>query len=307
MNDAGITGELCWVVDSEIKYLQSAAKNSWAITDSTAFYVGKIEEVEQEFLTNVDLLSFSMPCAGLSTAGKSKHKLKPEEHEGATSLFGVVNAIKSANPAIVVSENVTEADGSPMYLLLISELRRLGYKVMDRILDSEDTGTFENRARYWFIAVSEGVADGLSFDMGQVLLQSRTVADFLERDVPEHNWAENEYLKSKAVRDKEAGKGFKRQLLQGHENKVGTIGRHYAKKRSTEPFLVRPDGKERLFTPVEHARFKSIPESLIDGVPMTNAHQILGQSIDYLQAYLPIISLIEQLKEKIWLQQPISI
>ena len=88
------------------------------------------------------------------------------------------------------------------------------------------------------------------------------------------------------MRDSQAGKGFaKRQLLTGDETKVGTIGRHYAKRRSTEPFIVRDDGKERLLTPTEHARVKSIPERLIAGNGMTIAHQILGQSVDFLQPY----------------------
>jgi len=35
----------------------------------------------------------------------------------------------------------------------------------------------------------------------------------------------------------------------------------------------------RQLTPVEHARVKGIPESLIAGVPATVAHEILGQSV----------------------------
>ncbi|MCC2525582.1 hypothetical protein [Vibrio coralliilyticus] len=62
--EAGIQGDLCWVVDSNLSYLQSAAKNSWAINDTTSFYVGKVEEVESQYFTDVDLLSFSLPCTG---------------------------------------------------------------------------------------------------------------------------------------------------------------------------------------------------------------------------------------------------
>ncbi len=37
--------------------------------------------------------------------------------------------------------------------------------------------------------------------------------------------------------------------------------------------------KRRLLTPVEHARVKSIPETLVNGLSATVAHQILGQSV----------------------------
>lgn len=51
----------------------------------------------------------------------------------------------------------------------------------------------------------------------------------------------------------------------------------------TEPFVISPfgDGMSRLFSPLEHARVKGIPEDLINGVSDTTAHEILGQSVIY--------------------------
>ena len=60
------------------------------------------------------------------------------------------------------------------------------------------------------------------------------------------------------------------------------IGRFYNKKRSSEPYVTRGN-LERLFTPAEHARVKSIPANLIAGLPKSVAHEILGQSVDYRQ------------------------
>lgn len=37
----------------------------------------------------------------------------------------------------------------------------------------------------------------------------------------------------------------------------------------------------RLLTPREHAQVKGIPECLIEGLPATTAHELLGQSIIY--------------------------
>ena len=289
LTDAGYDGEVKWVVDSELKYLQVGYTNNLAITDETCAIVGKAEEVEGGFFSSVDILSFSMPCAGFSTAGKSKHKRRAEDHDGATALFGVVSAVRNANPAVLISENVTEAQDAPAYLLLKAELVRLGYAVFERILDSTHTGSIENRKRYWFIAISIGLARGFEFLLhrpGQTS-KDRTIADILEASVDPALWSDNQYLKDKAVRDARDGKGFAaRQLLTGEETRCGTIGRHYNKRRSTEPFLVRDDGKERLFTPAEHARVKSVPEELVEGIAPTTAHEVLGQSIDFLQGYL---------------------
>ncbi len=292
--DAGYDGEVKWVVDVELKYLQVARRNNYAITDETCAIVGKVEEVENDFFAPVDILSFSMPCAGFSRAGRSKHKLTPETHESATAVFGVVNAIRAANPAILLSENVVEAQHAPAYQLLKAELNRLGYVIFEKLLDNAESGTIERRRRYWFVAISEGLAEGFTFDI-EILAGAEcraTIGSILDKHVPETAWSQNEYLHKKAKSDQEAGKGFKRQLLTGKETICGAIGRHYNKRRSTEPMLQRPDGKERLFTPQEHARLKSIPEELVDGAPATTAHEVLGQSIDFRQAYLCLKSVI---------------
>jgi DNA (cytosine-5)-methyltransferase 1 len=96
-------------------------------------------------------------------------------------------------------------------------------------------------------------------------------------------WKSYEYLAEKESKDRNAGKGFRRQLLSPEDDRCGTIGRSYNKARSTEPFLKHPtDGSlSRLFTPGEHARLKGIPESVIHGLSATTAHEVLGQSVIY--------------------------
>lgn len=301
IEDYGQTSKLAWVVDAELKYLQSNFSNNYAIDDDTVALIGRAEEIETAFYKPVDILSFSMPCSGFSSAGKAKHRQAPEAHDGAAALFGTMNAIRASNPAVLISENVAEAQMSPAYVLLKTELDRLGYEIFERIMTSADTGTIENRKRYWFIALSKGIADGFNFDMlhPEVNAPSKRLSDIFDAHVPEAAWAENSYLKDKAVRDIEAGKGFQRQLLTGDEKSCGTIGRHYNKRRSTEPFIVRADAKERLLSPTEHARVKSAPEGLVDGVCATTAHEILGQSIDYRQAWLAMASVMAHFTGKV--------
>lgn len=291
---SGLSSRMAWVCECEQKYIESAGENCLAIDDDTAFLVGMAEEIEPHLYSEVDVLSFSMPCAGFSKAGKSKHKQSSENHSG-TALFGVINAIKASNPSVIISENVTEAMDSPIYQLLTSELRRTGYKVFEQILDQRHTASIENRARYWMVAVSEGIAPE-SLELPQVIQDQPTIASILESE-PNEQWSANAYLHEKAERDLAAGKGFKRQLITGSETTCGTIGRYYAKKRSTEPFVVNSEGLERLFTPIEHARVKSVPEHLIRGISKTTAHEILGQSVDYRQPLKLAIQLFSNLKE----------
>lgn len=286
MDESGISSSVEWIIDREGKYLQVAIDNNPAIDDDTCIFEASLEELEPELLTNIDHLHFSLACTGHSTAGKSKNKIgKAEEHPiDATSVFGIRDIIKNANPALLTSENVTEAQDSATYTLLKSELQRLGYVVYETILDQFQAGSFERRKRYWFMAISKGL-DALTKGMGldniqPYPLQYACLGNLLE-DVPadDPSWSDNQYLKDKAIRDKATGKGFaNRQLLSPGASSCGTIGRHYNKRRSTEPFVTRSDGKERLLTPVEHARAKGIPEEMTKGVARTTAHEFMGQA-----------------------------
>lgn len=288
ITDAGAKSKLAFVVDAELKYLSVAGANNFAIDDETVFFCGNMEEIDRNLIGQrpVDVLSFSLPCAGLSKSGAAKHKLSPEEHSSSTSLFGLYNFMNATNPAVLWSENVKEAQNSPLYTVLKAELTRRGYRIIEDVTANEKTGSLEARERYWFLAISKGLDTSLDADVFNYQLQKQH-ADL-------NSWATNQYLHDKAVRDAEAGKGFARQLVTGAETKVGTIGRFYSKKRSTEPFWVRADGKERLLSLREHAAVKSAPYSLVEGVCDTTGHEILGQSIDYLQCYMPIKRLFER-------------
>lgn len=311
VTDAGVNAELSYVVDESLKYLSIAGANNFAITDETAFFASKLEEVEPAFIERklVDLLSFSLPCAGLSRSGAAKHKLSPEEHGSSTSIFGLMNFIRCSNPAVLWSENVVEAMNSPLYTVLKAELLRRGYRITEDVTSNEKTGSLEARSRYWFLAVSDGLDPMIDADVFDYYLSPKhaslnEIRDE-EADADESQWAQNEYLKIKQVRDAAAGKGFaKRQLLSGEESKVGCIGRHYNKRRSTEPMWVRDDGSERLLSLKEHCAVKQVPFSLVEGVCNTIGHEILGQGIDYMQCYMPILRFMKNVVKRYALNAP---
>jgi len=299
---AGVESSVEWIVDVEGRYLQVAVDNNPAVTEDTRLFEAKLEEIEAELLGYVDYMQMSLPCTGHSKSGKSKNGIKnAEEHdEAATSVFGFFNILKAVNPSIVVSENVVEAQDSATYTLIKQELKRRGYVVHEKILGQEDAGTLESRTRYWFVAVSEGLAEFDLNDLPQFAPKHEKMGDIEEAVDPEDKmWADNQYLKDKSERDAAAGKGFaKRQLITAESTKVGTIGRHYMKRRSTEPFWTREDGKERLLTVNEHCAVKDIPAELVKGCLPTIAHEGLGQSILHPHAVLMAMRIGEGLMGK---------
>jgi DNA (cytosine-5)-methyltransferase 1 len=284
LNDVGIKAHSEFIVDLEGKYLQSAIDNNPYIDDDTQIFEATLEEIETELLGPVNVLNVSLPCTGHSVSGKAKNKIKhAEDHESAgTAVFGLMQILPAVNPSVVISENVTQFGNSATYSLLRGTLEKLGYVVQDTILGRE-MGAFEDRDRHIMVAVSKGIAE--NFDLSTIQPSATapsTLADLLE-NIPSSSelWRTYDYLKAKEERDKDAGKGFARQLVNEDSEKVGTIGRGYNKARSTEPFVQHPTDpeKSRLLTVEEHAAVKGIPANAVAGQSKTIAHEILGQSV----------------------------
>lgn len=283
----GYSASLSWAVDRDRRYLDVADLNNPVVTTNTLIIHSTLEELEPELLSQVDILQFSLSCTSHSRSGKSKNQIAiAEEHDtDATGIFGLMRVVEKTNPGLLISENVTEARDSATYCLLRSMLTLLGYRIAEVVLDHHQSGSFERRKRYWFVAVSKGLPLP-SVELFPTYSRRYTTLQEILEPIPDSDpsWSNNDYLKAKAIRDKAAGKGFaNRFLATPTTDHVKTIGRGYAKKRSTEVMLVREDGMERLLTPKEHARCKSAPESLIARVSATVAHEGLGQGIDWMQ------------------------
>lgn len=303
VEEAGLLSRVEWIVDRERRYLEVALSNNPAVTPATRIYEASLEELEPALIGRVDVLQVSLPCTGHSKSGKAKRKLaQAEDHPtDALAVFGALRLMEAVQPSVVISENVTEASTSATYALLRAYLHESGYQVFEKVMDQEDAGTIERRERWWFVAISDGLAPG--FDLSQIparARQYRVLGDALEH-VPadDPQWRHHDYLDAKQERDEALGKGFHRQLVHADSESVGTVGKGYSKRRSTEPFLQREDGKERLLTPVEHARVKGIPEGVVEGVNATTAHEVLGQSILFPHAQILGKAVGEHLQAKV--------
>lgn len=284
LKHAGIESRLAFAVEIEKAYLDQSQEHNPIWDERSIAIEAPMEEVEASKLPRIDALLAGLPCTGASLSGRAKNGLKiAEQHETAGNLFyAFLQVVQATRPSIVLLENVPPYRNTASYTVITSVLEQMGYFIHDTILDGHAMGALENRQRLCMVAMTRGL-EGLNLDNLQPIRQREgSINEILESvaDDSDH-WKSFEYLNAKEARDKEAGKGFRRQILDGTEGSCGTIGRGYKKCRSTEPFVSKPDGSglQRLFTPVEHARLKTIPETLIEGLSDTTAHEILGQSI----------------------------
>ena len=285
---AGISSTLAFANDLEPEVLFHAAEHNPAWTSRTQAIAAPMQEVVADDwllkqLGPVDVLEAGIPCVAASLAGRAKKGLSmAEADENAGHLVvPFLGIIERLQPAIVVVENVPPYQLTASAHLLRHTLRDWGYTVTETVLAATDFGAMEDRKRMAMVAVTAG----LSFDIQSVEptgTSTRSIADILDPvAVDDPMWATMQYLADKQARDIAAGKGFRTQVIAPTDTRVGTIGRDYMKRRSTEPMLGHPTDAnlKRLFTPREHARLKGVPEALIDDLPATRAHALLGNSI----------------------------
>lgn len=286
LKDAGVDSKISIAIEQDGTFLDASLKNNPQLWDYLSVPIeSPIQLVRTDQATEVDVCIAGIPCEGASIAGRTKNKLEfAESHETAGSMFyHFLSLVTALNPAVVVIENVEAYASTSSMAVIRSVLKELKYSLSERVFEGNEFGVLESRKRLCVVAFSDGLANG--FDLDQVLPvreKESCISEILE-DVPldSDRWKSMDYLKAKEKRDQAAGKGFKRQLLTGGEPSCATINKSYAKLQSTGVFLVHPEDPElsRIFTPKEHARCKACPESIVDGLSDTIAHQLLGQAV----------------------------
>lgn len=290
LHNAGIKTELKFANEIRPELLEHAAIHNDAWNDKTMPIAAPVQEFafDERGLANLpklEILEMGLPCSGHSVAGLAKrgHGI-PEAHPEVGHL--VVSAliiINKTNPAVIQFENVPGYETSASAAILRNQLRDLGYKTHERILNGKEWGAIENRDRWCMVAVSEGI----EFDFDQLMppkSKPRQLGDILDPIAPDDPmWSPMTGLKAKQERDIADGKGFRMQVYDADAESIGTIGKGYQKNRSTEPKVRHSQDPEllRLLTPAEHARAKEIPPHLVDGLSSTVAHEVLGQSVIY--------------------------
>jgi len=284
LNMSGVKTRLNFAVEIERKYLDSSQRNNPIWDKDSIAIEAPMQDVEiSKLARKIEILVAGLPCTGASISGKSKNKLsRAEEHETAGGLFiAFLNFITALQPSIIVLENVTQYQDTASMTVIRHVLTELGYVLHETILEGNEFGALESRKRLCVVGITKGLE---GFNVGNIipLREKEPCLNSVLESIPDDSprWKKLDYLDAKEKRDIKNGKGFKRQILTGIESSCGCSGAGYAKIRSTEPVILNSRTKlMRIFTPGEHAKVKTIPVNLIDGLSDTIAHQVLGNSV----------------------------
>lgn len=289
-DDAGVQVREAVVNEIDGDLMETSRRNNRVWNKETRGLTVPMQELVQDAwvfdrLPRVELLEGGVPCSGHSRQGTTKRKLEvPEAHPEVGHLVApTLMLVQKMQPAVVVIENVPGYATSASAWILRSMLRDMGYETKEVVLDSHKFGALESRVRWFLVATTNGLCVDLE-GLEPAEAPTRQIAEILDavgEDDP--RWRSFDYLKDKEKRDREAGKGFKMQLVEAGDCKIGTLRKGYHKGGSVDPLLKHPnkDGLLRLLTGDEHARCKGVPTELLEGRSDAEKHQMLGQGVAY--------------------------
>lgn len=146
---------------------------------------GDITQINADDIPDFDFILAGFPCQAFSSAGK---RLGFEDTRG-TLFFEVERIIKAKNPYGFVLENVeglvNHDKANPKdkmgrtLTLILSHLKKLGYKISWKVLNAKDFGIPQDRKRIYIVGTRKENPDLNSFAVTR-----KTLIDVLEQGKP---------------------------------------------------------------------------------------------------------------------------
>lgn len=141
---------------------------------------GDITMIDANEIPNFDLFTGGFPCQPFSSAGLGMGELDIR----GTVFYDIIRICEIKRPKHILLENVkglTTRRHAATFDKIISELRRIGYRVFWRVLNTKDYGIPQNRERLWIYCRLGDLRDDFDLDPGKIDLRSR-FADFLDTE-----------------------------------------------------------------------------------------------------------------------------
>lgn len=159
--------------------LDKYAVESYKANIGDHIVLGDLNDINYADIPKHDILIAGFPCQPFSIMGKEKGF---EDHRGSV-FFKICEIIDIRNPQVVVLENVGRLlthKGGSSYKIVESELKKRGYKVFKKILNSSDYGVPQTRKRIFIICFKN---HNINFNYPKGFPIELTLKDILEKGV----------------------------------------------------------------------------------------------------------------------------
>jgi DNA (cytosine-5)-methyltransferase 1 len=145
---------------------------------------GDITMIDANEIPDFDLFTGGFPCQPFSSAGLGKGELDIR----GTLFYDVIRICEEKKPQHILLENVkglTTKRHKETFDKIISELKRIGYSVSWRVLNSKDYGIPQNRERLWIYCRLGNPNIDFDIEPDKIELKKR-FSDFLDKNPDKH-------------------------------------------------------------------------------------------------------------------------
>jgi DNA (cytosine-5)-methyltransferase 1 len=141
---------------------------------------GDITNINPLDLPDFDMFTGGFPCQPFSSAGLGKGELDIR----GTLFYDVVRICENKKPQHILLENVkglTTRRHKETFEKILSELRRIGYTVHWKVLNSKDYGIPQNRERLWIYGYKGDLPQNFKLEPEKIDLRGK-FKDFLDKE-----------------------------------------------------------------------------------------------------------------------------
>lgn len=291
----GVNTELAFINELESKFVDTFTNNNPTYKPGkTVTAAMDIHQLFPAALPGVHIWTAGIVCKSYSSLNV-KHRDAPEWDEMfghlTTSMLMTLQMTQFKSPIIFV-EQVVPYFNSISFHQLKRILEIKGYKmhVAGDFSDSggykgvagKDYGDIENRRRLFVAFVTEGININLDFMVDLQRVNSTPIKTLLDDD---QQISEKAYAIGSSLKKKSLETDWKNKVVTDEVVSLPTISAGYGRVRIEDPKLLKENnnklGDFRLFTAKEVARFKQLPEDLVDGVPAKkDQYTMLGNGLN---------------------------
>jgi DNA-cytosine methyltransferase len=269
--------ETAWACEWDERYAELFQQNH----PEAHVFNESIHELDLKELEPVELITAGVPCEPFSRKRRSGRGTVPEQHDLGDMTFWTLRVIDALNPNTVVIENVAHYLESGAGAIMMTALKRLGYNVEARVIDSRDYGDLAGRERAVIVATSD---DSFSFPE-PVTDDESCLGDVLE-DVDEDSdeWFDADskaWLFKHWAKQSARGNGFASAQLDADTRRLPCISKRYFNGQGDGCVVKHPSRPDtyRWLRISEVARAMGLPEGYDLGTTKTVAGNILGQGV----------------------------
>ena len=115
-----------------------------------------ISKIDSADIPNCDIIIGGFPCQGFSVANMKRH-VDDERNELYKQLIRVID---EKRPKFFLAENVkglTNLDKGKVFEMILSDFKKLGYKVKAQVLNAADYGVPQTRQRVIIVGVRNDI------------------------------------------------------------------------------------------------------------------------------------------------------